>query len=248
MYLDDLYAILNGIFNNASIKRSSKTTPAQPQETTTSQPKTFGYYCPEIQRVTFNGNTTIVWFVDGTYCIVNCSAGDKYDKKTAIAYAMVKRLLGKVGKVDPKTKKFNAKEIDGAGFGCYLQKIVDKAFDQQQEEKIALEKKRTAKANHLARQAAEKKAAFDRRVEERAKQILLERAAIDRANQIEDNVRSNNGHTGCSCPDGTCSCKTSDNILDTYVRPNKPFSQFTASEKSEYWKYHNAKRRANKLA
>jgi len=249
MYLDDLYAILSGIFNNASVKHSSKTTPTQPQETTTSQPNGFGYYyCPEIQRVTFNGNTTIVWFVDGTYCIVNCSAGDKYDRKTAIAYAMVKRLLGKVGKIDPKTKKFNAKEIDGAGFGCYLQKIVDKAFDQQQEEKIALEKKRTAKANHLARQAAEKKAAFDRRVEERAKQILLERAAIDRANQIEDNKRSTDAHTNCTCSGDACSCETpsSTNILDTYVRPDKPFSKFTASEKSEYWKYHNAKRRLNK--
>ena len=32
----------------------------------------------------------------------------------------------------------------------------------------------------------------------------------------------------------------------SYVKPNKPFSQFTEEEKRAYWRYNNAKRKANK--
>ena len=252
-YLDltDLQRIIDDIFNvPASFNkqpRAPKSTPANPKNFTSNQPKVFGYWCPEIKRVTFNGNTTIVWFQDDTYAIVNCSTGDKYDRKTAVAYAMVKRMLGKVGKYDKKAKKFNAKEIDGNGFGCFLQKIVDNAFDQEKEEKLALEKKRTAKAKHEAMQAAQKKAAFDRRVEERAKQILLERAAMDRANEIEDNNLEKAFHFSTNTCGANCSCHATGSILDTYVRPDKPFSKFTQQEKREYWKYQNAKKR-NKRA
>ena len=196
-----------------------------------SRPKVFeAWTCPKVERATFNGNTTIVFFQDGSKCIVNCSTGDKYDKKTAIAYAIVKRMLGKV-------KEGN--KVDGNGFGCYLQKVVDSAFDQEAEEKIALERKREAKARHIAKQAAEKKAAFEKRVEERAKQILLERAALDRANEIEDDALA--AKTGCGHK--TCTCS---NSWEDYVRPDKPFSKFTEAEKREYWRYHNAKRRANR--
>lgn len=209
----------------------------------TEPPKIFeGWWCPKIKRVTFNGNTTIVWFVDETYVVVKCSGSDKYDKKTAIAYALVKRMLGKVGRYDEKTKKLHEKEVDGNGFGCYLQKVADAAFDQQKEEQLALEKKRKAKAEHQARQEAEKKAAFERRVEERAKQLILERAAIDRANEIEDQLRECNGS---SCGSKICTCSTASSS-DEYVRPDKPFSKFTPSEKREYWRAQNAKRRGKK--
>lgn len=210
----------------------------------TEQPKVLeGWWCPKIKRVTFNGSTTIVWFDDDTYAIVKCSGSDKYDKKTAIAYALVKRMLGKVGRYDEKTKKLHEKEVDGNGFGCYLQKVADAAFDQQKEEQLALEKKRKAKAEHQARQEAEKKAAFERRVEERAKQLILERAAIDRANEIEDaQLRE---CTGSSCSSKTCTCSTASSS-DEYVRPDKPFSKFTPSEKREYWRAQNAKRRGKK--
>lgn len=244
-YLDltDLQRIIDDIFGATCLSKqpqaTEKNTTNIPKNPIADQPKVFGHWCPEIKRVTFNGNTTIVWFQDGTYAIVNCSTGDKYDRKTAIAYAMVKRMLGKVGKYDKRSKKFNAKEIDGNGFGCYLQKIVDNAFDQEKEEKLALEKKRAAKAKHEAMQAAQKKAAFDKRVEERAKQILLERAAMDRANEIEDDNLKNACNTNCSC-------HASDSILDTYVRPDKPFSKFTRQEKREYWKYQNAKKRSKR--
>lgn len=248
MTIDD---ILNDLLNNVVFIDYSKLSPVQHAPAS----KPCGRWCPDIQRVTFNDNTTIVFFVDGTYAIVKCSTGDKYDRKTAIVYAMAKRLLGKVGKLDPKTKKFHPNEIDGAGFGSKLQDIVDKGFDQQLEEKRAQEKKLVAKQEHEARQAAQKQAAFERKVEARAKQILLERAAMDRANEIEDACRSSATET--SSKKKTCSCKKSctcteskskmDDILKTYVKPAKPFSEFTASEKREYWRYHNAKRRVNNM-
>ena len=227
-----------------------------------------GHWCPDIKRVTFNGNTTIVFFVDGTYSIVKLSHEDKYDKKTAVVYAIVKRMLGTLGKTD-KNGKFHSNEVDGKGFGMYLQDIVDKGFDQELEEKTAAEKKRAAHAAHEARQEAQKNAAFKRRVEERAKQILLERAATDRANEIEDERRKAK-KSSCNC-DKSRSCsedayngvgkKTcSDHVkLDPndvkidphdewlyYKKPNKPFSQFTDEEKKAYWRYHNQKRRFEK--
>lgn len=241
-YLDDLLNVFKQMYANPT-QQSHTDFVVQPQKGAYSKPNVLeGHWCPKIQRVTFNGDTTVVWFVDDTYVVVKCSGSDKYDKKTAIAYALVKRMLGKVGRYDEKTKKFHEKEIDGNGFGCYLQKIVDSAFDQQKAEQEALEKKRMAKANHIARQAAEQKAAHDKRVEERAKQILLERAAIDRANEIEDAQRRD---LVCSCGSSSCSCKSSSSTT-TYVRPNKPFSKFTPSEKREYWRAQNAKRRGKK--
>jgi len=245
---DNLFQIFDEILKNAAAQQPQSPIYKQETPVQTSHPKVFGFWCPEIKRVTFNGDTTIVFFTDNTYAIVKCSTGDKYDRKTAITYAIVKRLLGKLGAYD-KNGKFHANEVDGSGFGTYLQKIVDNGFDQQLEEKMAAEKKQRARQAHEQRQAAQKQAAFERRVEERVKQILLERAAIDRANAIEDEQRASNK---CDCLDNECSCKKSksekkaSNILDTYVRPAKPFSQFNAKEKSEYWKYHNAKRHAKK--
>ena len=237
---NNLMRVFDDIVMNASSQQPQKTyvlkTPIQ-----ANHPQVSGFWCPAVSRVTFNGNTTIVFFADNTYAIVTCSPGDKYDRKTAVTYAIVKRLLGKLGKTD-KNGKFHANEVDGAGFGTCLQKIVDAGFDQQEEEKLAVEKKQKAHEKHESRQKLQQDAAFKRRVEERAKQILLERAAIDRANEIEDEKRKNNDAYKCleKTSSKKCSCK-----CDEYVKPNKPFSQFTQEEKREYWRWHNAKRRTS---
>ena len=215
----------------------------QPQETQVYQPKVFQWQCPQINRVTFNGNTTVVWFVDGSKCIVECSTSDKYDKKTAIVYAIVKRMMGKLGAKD-KNGIFRANLVDGNGFGTFLQKVVDSSFDQQLEEKLAAKKKLEAQEKHAKTQEIQQQAAFKKHVEERAKQILIERAAIDRANQLEDEKRSKkvlNETCSCSGSSKTCSCKTSSS--KKYVRPDKPFSQFTVDEKREYWREHNKNRK-----
>lgn len=208
-----------------------------------------------ISRVTYSGNKTIVWFVDGTKTTVTCSSKDTYDRQTAIAYALVKRIFGKVGRTDPKTGTFYSNEIDGNGLGIKLEKIANAGFDQDAEKKNLAAKKAQAKAAHEARQKAEHDAAWKRRVKERAEQLRLEREANALLDQ-EDSLRktggkkilnesanadkffNNDSNAAVSCSPGS--------ILYTYKKPDKPFSQFTQAEKRDYWRYQNAKRRASK--
>lgn len=243
MYLTDLFALLDMLCTQPQAYEQPKTKFASPLKTCSCrQPKTFANYtCPAVQRTTFNGDTTIVFFVDGTYSIVTRSPEDKYDRKTAVLYAIAKRMFGTLGKTD-KNGKFHPNEVDSKGFTAFLQKTVDAGFDQKLEEETASEKKQAAHAAHLARQEAQKKAAFDKRVEARAKEILLERAATDRANQIENEARDIQPSRSCTKNNDN---KTMNTKYDTksYIKPNKPFKKFTDEEKREYWRYHNAKRK-----
>lgn len=209
-----------------------------------------------ISRVTYSGNKTIVWFIDGTKTTVTCSSKDTYDRQTAIAYALVKRIFGKVGRTDPKTGKFYSNEIDGNGLGIKLEKIANAGFDQDIEKKNLAAKKAQAKAVHEARQKAEHDAAWERRVKERAEQIRLEREAsalldredslkktggkkpLNESNMTADKFFNNDSNATVSYSPGS--------ILYKYKRPDKPFSQFTQAEKRDYWRYQNAKRRASK--
>lgn len=204
-----------------------------------------------ISRVVYSSGATTVFFTDGTKTTVRCSSNDTYDRQTAIAYALVKRMFGKVGRYDEKTKKFYENEIDGNGLGLKLEKIAAAGFDQDLEKKNLNVKKAEAKAAHVARQKAEHDAAWQRRVARRAEEIRLEREAaalVDRIagkkplNETVDLstvVPSADEFFGTSKP-AKKACK------DTYVRPNKPFSKFTQQEKRDYWNAQNAKRRAAK--
>lgn len=195
-----------------------------------------------ISRVTYSGNATTVFFTDGTKTTVRCSSNDTYDRQTAIAYALVKRLFGKVGRYDEKTKKFYENEIDGNGLGLKLEKIAAAGFDQDLEKKNLNAKKAEAKAAHIARQKAEHEAAWQRRVAKRAEEIHLERDANAYLDSLSKMKKLN--ESACQC------CKTasistgSSATWQNYTRPDKPFSQFTSEEKKAYWRAHNAKRRS----
>lgn len=200
-----------------------------------------GYFVPEISRVHYNGNKTIVWFADKSKCIVNCSPADKYDRQTAIAYAICKRLFGKVGAYDANNK-WDPYLVDGAGFGQQLHKIVESGFDQVLAEKQIAEQKRQAKAAHEAKQKAEQNAAFERRAKRLAEEILLKRRATDIANDIEDSL--NNLKKATDKPKQMLNENKSAN--KPYVRPNKLFKDFTIDEKHEYWREQNRKRKLKK--
>jgi len=177
-----------------------------------------------IYRVIYSGNKTIVYFNDGSKVVVSCSDNDKYDRQTAIAYAIVKRFFGKV----------NADgTVDGNGIGIKLEHIANSGYDQDAEDKIAKQKKAEAKAKHIAKQQAEAEAAFNRRVKARAEQLRIERAAedllADKKTDLEETKVVLNEST-----------------KPEYVRPNKPFSKFTQEEKRAYWNFHSAKRRSKK--
>ena len=211
-----------------------------------------GHYCPDVDRIHFNGNKTVVWFKNGSKVLVECSSSDSYDRQTALAYAICKWLFGIV-KEDGT--------VDGNGFGSKMKKLVDSGFDQVKEEQEAAARKKAAKERHAAIQAAQREAAFERRARARAEELRLER----RAEEIlrEDSLRNSktkvineDSPTAQEFFANTPSKETTrtsglvqidpKDAWKLYRRPNKPFSQFTDAEKREYWKAHNAKRRAQK--
>ena len=231
-------------------------------------PKAKGYFptMPEIpiSRVTYSGDTTIVFFTDGTKTTVKRSGADKYDRQTAIVYALMKRIFGKIGRYDSKTKKFYENEIDGNGLGTKLEKIAAAGFDQDEEKRTAKARKAKAREEHAARQKMEAEAAWKKRVAKRAKEIKLEREAAALADSLENPKKVLNESTMSAdkffgavepkMPDTkplekkeTVQTEMSVDPKDAwkhYQKPNKPFSQFTSEEKREYWRYHSGKRRA----
>lgn len=199
-----------------------------------------------ISRVVYSSGATTVFFTDGTKTTVRCSSNDTYDRQTAIAYALVKRMFGKVGRYDEKTKKFYENEIDGNGLGLKLEKIAAAGFDQDLEKKNLNVKKAEAKAAHVARQKAEHDAAWQRRVARRAEEIRLEREAAALVDRLAGKKPLNETAVPSAAEFFDTSKPAKKACKDTYVRPNKPFSKFTQQEKRDYWNAQNAKRRAAK--
>ena len=181
---------------------------------------------------------------------------DDCAKETAIAYAWFKRCFGA-----PNPK--NPNEWISAGCGGRLRKFAQEGFDQQYEAVMnPIREKRRTEANR--EQTARKEALeHDRKVKRLAKQILLENEAVDLAKKALELTQPSKSKNACSC--GTCSCSGQPNEKtanqkpielkapiktdsltnsDEYVRPNKPFSQFTQEEKREYWR--EQKRRLSK--
>ena len=217
-----------------------------------------------ISRVTYSGDTTVVFFTDGTKTTVKCSSNDTYDRQTAIVYALVKRMFGKIGRYDSKTKKFYENEIDGNGFGTKLEKIAAAGFNQDEEKQTLKARKAKAREEHAARQKRESEAAWKRKVAKRAEEIKLEREAAALADSLRnpkkvlnESVMSADEFFGDEEPKTSVEKplekkKTvqTERLVDSkdawkyYQKPNKPFSQFTSEEKREYWRYHNGKRRA----
>lgn len=254
----DILDLIYEIVSYANSLDSSKTYTASKRHP---QPSNDSLDIP-ISRVIYSGLATTVYFTDGTKTTVTCSANDHYDRQTAIVYALIKKIFGKVGRYD-KNGNYHANEIDGNGIGIKLEKIAASGYDQDAEEKLAKEKKAVAKANHLAKQKAEHKAAWERRVRDRAEQIRLEREAnalLDKEDSLKKTSSKilNENHTAMTANDffnlnkpvtNVDASKTHANNRDawkSYRKPDKPFSKFTQQEKREYWNYHNAKRRAAK--
>ena len=95
---------------------------------------------PAVKQVIFNKEATIVYFADGTKCIVRKSKLDEYNREHAVVYAIVKRAYGVV---DPQTGV-----VDGNGMGNMLAKLVANGYDQ--EAHVAAEKAKKA-AKHKVR-------------------------------------------------------------------------------------------------
>ena len=77
---------------------------------------------PGVKQVIFNREATIVYFNDGTKCIVRKSAQDTYNREHAVVYAIVKRAYGTVDEDGV---------VQGNGMGTMLAKLVKNGYDQE---------------------------------------------------------------------------------------------------------------------
>ena len=150
---------------------------------------------PTIRKVIAKDPKTIVLFTDGTKSIVSLSSTDTYNLETAILYAVIKRIYGKV---DPKTK-----EAKYPSFGKILKKITTEMTTY-------------AESSYKFPTAEE----FFREISKKA------------ASKPKSKVAAKLDAMKTSC------CKES-----KYVRPNKPFSEFSQEEKRAYWRFQKAKNR-----
>lgn len=190
--------------------------------------------CPQVKRVTFNGDVTVVHFVDNTKIVVKRSAADNVDRQTAVVYAIVKRMFWN-GKYD---KNGN---LDTVGFCNWLNKIVKKGYDQKEAEATESERNKARKAAHIARQKAEHDAAVERRIKQRAEELKIEEAA-----RALLTTESSTPSKKLMCESHRCKCgKKSDSLTKTeYVKPNKRFADFSQEEKRAYWREQNRRRKA----
>lgn len=150
---------------------------------------------PTILKVIAKDPKTIVLFTDGTKSIVSLSSTDTYNLETAILYAVIKRIYGKV---DPKTK-----EAKYPNFGKILKKITTEMTTY-------------AESSYKFPTAEEFFREISKKVVSKPKSKVA--AKLDAMK------------TSC--------CKES-----KYVRPNKPFSEFSQEEKRAYWRFQKAKNR-----
>ena len=192
--------------------------------------------CPQVKRVTFNGDVTVVYFVDNTKIVVRRSSADNADRQTAVVYAIVKRMFWN-GKYD---KKGN---IETVGFCNWLNKIVKNGYDQKEAEATEKERERIRKAEHAARQKAEHDAAVERRIKQRAEELKIEEAARALLN-TETSIP--NKKLICEDASHVCKCdKKADSLTKTgYVKPKKRFADFSQEEKREYWREQNRRRKS----
>lgn len=150
---------------------------------------------PTIRKVIAKDPKTIVLFTDGTKSIVSLSSMDTYNLETAILYAVIKRIYGKV---DLKTK-----EAKYPNFGKILKKITTEMTTY-------------AESSYKFPTAEEFFREISKKVVSKPKSKVA--AKLDAMK------------TSC--------CKES-----KYVRPNKPFSEFSQEEKRAYWRFQKAKNR-----
>lgn len=138
---DFVNTVIEGIFGYKPFNGSSWTV-----TNTAKDENTMGYTrslydnvnMPAVKSVIFNKNATIVYFEDGTKCIVRKSAFDEYNREHAVVYAIVKRAYGFVN--DDGT-------VEGNGMGSMLAKIVANGYDQEAHE---IEKKAKNKKSNNA--------------------------------------------------------------------------------------------------
>lgn len=92
----------------------------------------------DVQQVIYNDPATIVTFSDGSKVCVKACSNDKFNKETGLIYALIKRLYA--DDVEEKTGYLRSR-----GLGEKISKIVSKAVDQKENERVRRRKQKQAK-------------------------------------------------------------------------------------------------------
>lgn len=188
------------------------------------------FSCPAVDKIIFNGDMTIVFFIDGTKSTVKKDAMDAYDRKTAVVYAIIKRLFA---------TNFVKGTANSNYIGVVNKLIKNKSFDKEESERIRARQAAEARERHIAEQKKLAEKAFKRRVKNRIREIEVEEAA-------KASLEAKKNASGQKTSKISKILTESKNAKPdpTYQKPRKPFSQFSQEEKRAYWRAQNAKRRA----
>lgn len=215
---------------------------------------------------TYGKLTTTILFSDGTKCTCSNSCHDKVNsvlvsevngmelptpvitadetaKEFGIVQCIFKRLCSSVGKNGTMEKSCASR---------WLKSKIAESYDQGVMEVYGKALKKLEVENNTKKHAAAAKKAHDRKVKKLAKRIALQReaeallAAKKVANSAssakplcETKITVKPAIKTVTEPKTCCKTKTSSGFsVDSkpYVRPSKRFSEFTQTEKRDYWK------------
>lgn len=189
-------------------------------------------------------NSVLVSEVNGVKLPTPVITADDTAKEYGILSCLFKRLIGNIERDGT---------INGSGGSRWLKRKIAESYDQSVMEVYSKALKKLQAEKNAKKHAAVAKKAHDRKVKKLAKQLAIQREA--------EALLAAKKASGCSCT-GTkkplcetkitikpaiktitepknCYCKTASGFSadgETYVRPNKRFSEFTPEEKRSYWR------------
>lgn len=211
---------------------------------------------------TYGKLTTTILFSDGTKCTCSNSChdpvnaklvsevngvklptpvltADDFAKGLGIIQCLFKRCIGSINQDGT---------IDGSGGARWLKQKIAESYDQGVMEVYGKEFKRIQAAENEAKHQAEAKKAHERKVKKLAKQMALKKEAeayletkkATKTASAKCKPLCETKKPSCGCEKHSCSGEkpkmTASDFFKAYVRPDKPFSQFTQEERREYWR------------
>lgn len=171
-------------------------------------------FCPAVVKVVDGVSEVTVHFEDGSKSVVKFSDFGCSSLENAVLYALVMRTFGLV---DPETS-----EVVCPGLKKSLKRVI--------ETRVVREKPETAKPETAKPETADKMAASEFfKNEEKEDEDEHGSQKTKKMSKIAEQLQKL----------GSSKFWNSEG----YVRPKKPFSQFSQEEKRAYWRWQNKKRR-----
>lgn len=204
---------------------------------------------------TYGKLTTTILFSDGTKCTCSNSCHDPVNAKLVSEVNGVK-LPTPVVTADDSSKEFGIVQclfkraigsinkdgtINGSGGARWLKQKIAESYDQGVMEVYGKELKKIQAEENEAKHKAAAKKARERKVKKLAKQMALRKEVEAYLEEATKTTASAKCKPLCESKKHVYTCTkpkmtASEFFKSAYVRPDKPFSQFTQEEKREYWR------------